>query len=90
MYDFFSALSLEDACYSSDITANMLASFMPKSKIISFHGCATQKFLLVTFVTTECLLLPAKAYDRYVAIHNPLLYSVSMSPHVNVRLIFSS
>ncbi|MBZ3876581.1 Olfactory receptor 141 [Sciurus carolinensis] len=90
MYYFLSVLSSVDACYSTDITPNMLANFISKSKIISFNGCATQSFLAVTFGTTECFLLAAMAYDRYVAIYNPLLYSVSMSPRVYVPLIIAS
>uniref|UniRef100_A0A8C9K2H5 Olfactory receptor n=1 Tax=Panthera tigris altaica TaxID=74533 RepID=A0A8C9K2H5_PANTA len=90
MYYFLSVLSSVDACYSSVTTPNMLVDFMSKNKIISFLGCATQMFLAVTFGTTECFLLAAMAYDRYVAIYNPLLYSVSMSPRVYVPLIAAS
>ncbi|XP_015361459.1 olfactory receptor 141-like [Marmota marmota marmota] len=90
MYYFLSVLSSVDACYSTDITPNMLANFISKSKIISYYGCATQSFLAVTFGTTECFLLAAMAYDRYVAIYNPLLYSVSMSPRIYVPLIIAS
>ncbi|XP_078290181.1 olfactory receptor 5T2-like [Panthera onca] len=90
MYYFLSVLSSVDACFSSVIIPNMLVDFMSKNKIISFLGCATQMFLAVTFGTTECFLLAAMAYDRYVAIYNPLLYSVSMSPRVYVPLIVAS
>ncbi|XP_045714330.1 olfactory receptor 1086-like [Phyllostomus hastatus] len=90
MYYFLSVLSSVDACYSSVITPNMLVDFLLKNKVISFLGCATQMFLAVTFGTTECFLLAAMAYDRYVAIYNPLLYSVSMSPRVYVPLIIAS
>ncbi|XP_059115281.1 olfactory receptor 141 [Peromyscus eremicus] len=90
MYCFLSVLSSVDACYSSDITPKMLVGFMSKNKIISLHACATQMFLAVTFGTTECFLLAAMAYDRYVAIHNPLMYAVSMSPRVYVSLIIAS
>ncbi|KAM8929645.1 LOW QUALITY PROTEIN: olfactory receptor 5T2-like [Lycaon pictus] len=89
MYYFLSVLSSVDACYSSVITPNMLVDFMSKNKLI-FLGCAAQMFLAVTFGTTECFLLAAMAYDRYVAIYNPLLYSVSMSPRVYVPLIIAS
>ncbi|XP_010600935.2 olfactory receptor 5T2-like [Loxodonta africana] len=90
MYYFLSVLSFLDACYSSVITPNMLVGFMSKNKDISFLGCATQMFFSVMFGTTECFLLAAMAYDRYVAIYNPLLYSVNMSPRVYVSLITSS
>ncbi|XP_040860146.1 olfactory receptor 5T2-like [Ochotona curzoniae] len=87
MYYFLSVLSSVDACYSSVITPNMLADFVSKNKTIPLLGCATQMFLAVSLGTTECFLLAAMAYDRYVAIYNPLLYSISMSPRVYVPLI---
>lgn len=89
MYYFLSVLSLVDACFSSVVTPNMLVDFMSDNKVISFLCCATQVFLAITFGTTECFLLAAMAYDRYAAIYNPLLYSVSMSPRVYVPLIVS-
>uniref|UniRef100_A0A7N5K6U8 Olfactory receptor n=2 Tax=Ailuropoda melanoleuca TaxID=9646 RepID=A0A7N5K6U8_AILME len=90
MYYFLSVLSFLDACYSSVVTPKMLVNFLADNKAISYLGCATQMLLLVTFGTTECFLLAAMAYDRYVAIYNPLLYSVSMSPRVYVPLIVAS
>ncbi|MBZ3889600.1 Olfactory receptor 5T2 [Sciurus carolinensis] len=89
MYYFLSALSFLDACFSTVITPKMLIDFLSKTKVISFLGCAAQMFLAVTFGTTECFLLAAMAYDRYVVIYNPLLYSVSMSPRVYVPLIIA-
>ncbi|XP_024433086.2 olfactory receptor 5T2 [Desmodus rotundus] len=90
MYYFLSVLSSVDASFSSVITPNMLVDFLSQNKVISRLGCATQMFLGVTFGTTECFLLAAMAYDRYVAIYNPLLYTVSMSPRVYVPLIIAS
>ncbi|XP_057363068.1 olfactory receptor 1102-like [Manis pentadactyla] len=87
MYYFLSVLSFLDACYSSVITPKMLVNFLSENKSISFLGCAAQMCLFITFGTTESFLLAAMAYDRYVAIYNPLLYSVSMSPRVYVPLI---
>ncbi|CAD7679653.1 unnamed protein product [Nyctereutes procyonoides] len=83
-------LSFLDACYSSVVTPKMLVNFLAEDKPISYLGCAAQMLLFVTFGTTECFLLAAMAYDRYVAIYNPLLYSVSMSPRVYVPLIVAS
>ncbi|XP_026346908.3 olfactory receptor 5T1-like [Ursus arctos] len=89
MYYFLSVLSVLDACYSSVVTPKMLVNFLAENKAISYLGCAAQMLLFVTFGTTECFLLAAMAYDRYEAIYNPLLYSVSMSPRVYVPLIVS-
>ncbi|XP_049636734.1 LOW QUALITY PROTEIN: olfactory receptor 5T2-like [Suncus etruscus] len=90
MYYFLSVLSSVDACFSSVILPNLLVDFISKNKVITFLGCAAQMFLAVTFGSTECFLLAAMAYDRYVAIYNPLLYSVTMSPRVYVSLIIAS
>ncbi|XP_039708035.1 olfactory receptor 5T1-like [Pteropus medius] len=90
MYYFLSVLSFLDACYSSIFMPKMLVNFLKEDKAISYLECATQIFIGVTLGTTECFLLAAMAYDRYVAIYNPLLYSVSMSPRVYVPLIIAS
>ncbi|XP_055146807.1 olfactory receptor 5T1 [Symphalangus syndactylus] len=90
MYYFLGVLSFLDACYSTVFTPKMLVNFLAKNKSISFLGCVAQMFLACAFGTTECFLLAAMAYDRYVAIYNPLLYSVSMSPRVYVPLITAS
>ncbi|XP_047393880.1 olfactory receptor 1086-like [Sciurus carolinensis] len=90
MYYILGVLSSIDTCYSSAITPNMLVEFLSREKAISFGACAAQMFLAVTCGTTECFLLAVMAYDRYVAIYNPLLYSVSMSPRVYVLLMVAS
>ncbi|XP_052579597.1 olfactory receptor 1094-like [Peromyscus californicus insignis] len=90
MYYFLSALSILDACYSTAVTPKMLVNFLSNDKSISYPGCVTQMFLFVAFGNTECFLLAAMAYDRYVAIYNPLLYAVSMSPRVYLPLIIVS
>jgi olfactory receptor len=68
----------------------MLVNFLATNKSIPYGGCLTQMFLFVTFGTTESFPLAAKAYDCYVTIYKPLLYSVSMSPRVYVPLIIVS
>ncbi|XP_044537860.1 olfactory receptor 1094-like [Gracilinanus agilis] len=90
MYHFLSVLSFLDACYSSVVTPKMLVNFLAESKAISFSGCVVQMLLFVTFGTTECFLLAAMAYDRYIAICNPLLYTAIMSPQIYVPLIIGS
>ncbi|XP_013361875.1 PREDICTED: olfactory receptor 5T2-like [Chinchilla lanigera] len=90
MYYFLSVLSFVDACFSTVITPKMLGDFMSETKVILFLECASQMFLAVTFGTTACFLLAAMAYDRDLAIYNPLLYAVSMTPRVYVPLITAS
>ncbi|KAB0349764.1 hypothetical protein FD754_014621 [Muntiacus muntjak] len=90
MYYFLSVLSSVDACYSSVVTPKMLVDLMSKSKVISFPDCAAQMFLAVTSGTTEYFLLAAMAYDRCVAIYDPLRDSASMGPRVYVSLIIAS
>ncbi|XP_008821054.1 olfactory receptor 1102-like [Nannospalax galili] len=90
MYYFLSVLSLLDACFSTVLTPRMLVNFLAMNKSISLAECAAQMFLSTTCGTTECFLLAAMAYDRYLAIYNPLLYTVSMSPRVYVPLIMAS
>uniref|UniRef100_A0A8C8REJ5 G-protein coupled receptors family 1 profile domain-containing protein n=1 Tax=Pelusios castaneus TaxID=367368 RepID=A0A8C8REJ5_9SAUR len=87
MYYFLSNLSFLDISYSSTIAPKMLVNFLAQSKTISFTGCAMQMYLFAAFADAECLLLAAMAYDRYVAICNPLLYMAMMSRRVCVSLI---
>uniref|UniRef100_A0A4X2M6L5 Olfactory receptor n=1 Tax=Vombatus ursinus TaxID=29139 RepID=A0A4X2M6L5_VOMUR len=90
MYHLLSVLSFLDACYSSVTTPKMLVNFLAENKTISFSGCVAQMVSIVTFGTTECFLLAVMAYDRYIAICNPLLYTAIMTPRVYVPLIIGS
>ncbi|XP_036921917.1 olfactory receptor 8B12-like [Sturnira hondurensis] len=81
MYFFLFNLSFIDFSYSSTIIPKMLMSFVSRN-IISYTGCMTQLFFFCFFVISECFILSAMAYDRYVAICKPLLYTLTMSPQV--------
>ncbi|XP_044536651.1 olfactory receptor 1038-like [Gracilinanus agilis] len=87
MYFFLSHLAFVDFCYSSAITPKMLVHFVVEKNIISFNACAVQVGCFVTFVITECYILASMAYDRYVAICHPLLYSVIMSHKLCILLV---
>ncbi|XP_041619924.1 olfactory receptor 13C9 [Vulpes lagopus] len=79
MYFFLGNLSFLDICYTSTSIPSTLVSFLSERKTISFSGCAVQMFLGLAMGTTECVLLGMMAFDRYVAICNPLRYPVIMS-----------
>ncbi|KAM3921501.1 olfactory receptor 5V1-like [Leptodactylus fuscus] len=79
MYFFLSCLSLLDVCYSTVTLPAMLANALTGNRRISFHRCFTQLYFFVCFGGSECLLLAVMAYDRYVAICNPLRYHSVMN-----------
>uniref|UniRef100_A0A8C0LY22 Olfactory receptor n=2 Tax=Canis lupus familiaris TaxID=9615 RepID=A0A8C0LY22_CANLF len=90
MYFFLFNLSCIDLCYSSVFTPKMLINFTSKKNIISYRGCMTQLYFFCFFAISECYVLTSMAYDRYVAICNPLLYNVVMSSKVCFSLMLGS
>ncbi|XP_062974433.1 olfactory receptor 8U3-like [Elgaria multicarinata webbii] len=87
MYFFLKHLSFLDLCYSTTIVPKTLVNFLADSKLISFAECTIQLFFFAACATTECYLLAAMAYDRYVAVCNPLLYTVVMSQKLCIGLV---
>nr|XP_044606458.1 LOW QUALITY PROTEIN: olfactory receptor 1440-like [Equus asinus] len=87
MYFFLSFLSFIDICYSSSTSPRMLSDFLKDEKMISFIACATQYFVASWMCLTECCLLAAMAYDRYVAIGRPLQYSAVMAPGLCQKMV---
>ncbi|XP_021065326.1 olfactory receptor 5AC1-like [Mus pahari] len=87
MYLFLGNLAFADACTSSSVTPKMLMKFLNKNDIISMGECFAQYYFFCFSATAEIFLLVAMAYDRYVAICNPLLYLVVMSKRVCTVLI---
>ncbi|XP_043828048.1 olfactory receptor 1009-like [Dromiciops gliroides] len=79
MYFFLRHLSFVDMSFSSIVAPKMLRDFFEEKKTISFLGCFFQQWFFGLFVAIECFLLTSMAYDHYVAICNPLLYSIIMS-----------
>ncbi|XP_006032304.1 olfactory receptor 1013-like [Alligator sinensis] len=87
MYFFIGNLSFLDIWYSSVYTPKILVNCMSEDKSISFAGCAAQFFFSAGLAYTECYLLAAMAYDRYMAISDPLLYVFAMSRKLRVGLV---
>ncbi|XP_036886230.1 olfactory receptor 2A2-like [Sturnira hondurensis] len=79
MYFFLSHLAIIDMSYASNSVPKMLANIVTQNRAISFVSCIMQTFLYLAFAHTECLILMAMSYDRYVAICHPLHYTVIMS-----------
>lgn len=90
MYYFLSELSLLDVCYSTSTVPKMLAGFLHGAESISYGGCIAQLYFFHFFGGTEGFLLTVMAFDRYVAICNPLRYTGIMSKMVCGRLIMGT
>uniref|UniRef100_A0A8C6CHM9 Olfactory receptor n=2 Tax=Moschus TaxID=68410 RepID=A0A8C6CHM9_MOSMO len=90
MYFLLSHLSFIDIMYISTIVPKMLADYLEGEGTISFIACTAQYFLYMGFVGAEFFLLGLMAYDRYVAICNPLRYPVLMSHRVCWMILASS
>ncbi|XP_031761636.1 olfactory receptor 151-like [Xenopus tropicalis] len=79
MYIFLLNLSLIDISFSSNVLPNLLHILLTQQNNISFLGCMTQMYVFVSLAGSEYFLLTAMAYDRYVAICDPLHYIARMS-----------
>jgi olfactory receptor len=90
MYFFLGNLSFVDLSYSSVIAPKAMSTFWSENKAISFTGCVAQFFLFALFIVSEGFLLAAMAYDHFIAICNPLFYSVQMSTHHYTQLVVCS
>ncbi|NP_001000725.1 olfactory receptor Olr1558 [Rattus norvegicus] len=86
MYIFLGNLALMDSCCSCAITPKMLENFFSVDRRISFCECMAQFYFLCLAETADCFLLAAMAYDRYVAICNPLQYHTMMSKKLSLQM----
>lgn len=85
MYFFLRNLSVLDMCYISATVPNACVNSLTDNRAISAAGCATQIFLVIYCAYVEVLFLTSMAWDRYVAICQPLHYVAIMSPRVCVQ-----
>ncbi|CAI9594614.1 unnamed protein product [Staurois parvus] len=86
MYFFLTNLSFLDICYSSVTVPKLLDVLLADNRRIPFVDCILQMYLFHVLASSEMFLLTAMAYDRYVAICNPLRYVVLMRRVVSLPL----
>ncbi|XP_032755223.1 olfactory receptor 181 [Rattus rattus] len=86
MYIFLGNLALMDSCCSCAVTPKMLENFFSVDRRISLYECMAQFYFLCLAETADCFLLAAMAYDRYVAICNPLQYHTMMSKKLSLQM----
>ncbi|XP_055553182.1 olfactory receptor 14C36-like [Falco cherrug] len=86
MYFFLLNLSLLDLGSISTTLPKAMANSLWDTRDISYAGCAAQLFLIVFFLSAECSLLTVMAYDRYVAICQPLHYGTLLGSRACVHM----
>ncbi|XP_069817329.1 olfactory receptor 6F1-like [Dendropsophus ebraccatus] len=87
MYFFLQQLSLVESVFLTVIVPNMLRVIWLEGATISIRACITQSYLFCCMGCTECHLLTVMAYDRYLAICNPLRYNAIMDTRLQRLLV---
>lgn len=85
-----SHLSFIDIFLTSITVPQMLAHMLSGNRTISFNCCMIQLFFFMAVGSMEGHLLAAMAYDRYVAICDPLRYSAIISHRLCLRITLTS
>ncbi|XP_075683936.1 olfactory receptor 6F1-like [Rhinoderma darwinii] len=80
MYFFLSNLSFLEIWYTSVTLPKMLQDILSSARRISVTGCIAQCYFFFVLGGIENFFLAVMAYDRYLAICNPLRYSSIMNP----------
>ena len=80
MYFFLANLCFTDLFFITKRIPKMVVNLQSQNKAISYGGCVTQLYFLVSLVALDNLILATMAYDRRVAICRPLHYTTAMSP----------
>ncbi|XP_030395672.1 olfactory receptor 14A16-like [Gopherus evgoodei] len=90
MYFFLVNLSILDFGSISVTIPKSMANSLMNIRVISYPGCVTQVFLFLLFTATDLALLTIMAYDRYVAICQPLHYERVMNRRACVQMAASA
>ncbi|KAM4589289.1 olfactory receptor 52B2-like [Fundulus diaphanus] len=81
-------LTISDVLGASAFFPHLVFSILTQNRMISTPACTIQAFLIHLYGIANLLVLSAMAYDRYIAICNPLKYNAIMSSSIIIRIIF--
>ncbi|XP_066485211.1 olfactory receptor 14A16-like [Tiliqua scincoides] len=87
MYLFLMNLAIQDLGAVTVIMPKSMANSLFNTRHISYLECVAQVLLLILFLSSDMCLLTVMAYDRYVAICNPLQYEMIMNKQVCIKMI---
>ncbi|XP_074023621.1 olfactory receptor 14A16-like [Numenius arquata] len=86
MYFFLLNLSVLDLGSISTTVPKSMANSLWDTRAISYWGCTAQLFLFVFLMSAEFYLLTVMAYDRYIAICQPLHYGTLLGSRACVHM----
>ncbi|KAM6451737.1 olfactory receptor 14I1-like [Liasis olivaceus] len=89
MYFFLMNLAMQDIGSVSVIIPKAIFNSLMNIRYISYSGCVAQVLLFVFFLGSDISLLTVMAYDRYVAICNPLQYEMIMNKKACTKMVGS-
>ncbi|XP_006900058.1 PREDICTED: uncharacterized protein LOC102852469 [Elephantulus edwardii] len=90
MYFFLGNLSLLDLLFSTSAVPLIMVNALQNFPTISYGSCFTQLAIRAFLALAECFLLAIMAYDRFVAISNPLRYSLIMSSRACISMALAA
>ncbi|KAM7146218.1 olfactory receptor 14I1-like [Macrochelys suwanniensis] len=90
MYFFLMNLSILDLGSVSVTIPKSMANSLMNTRSISYPGCVAQVFLFAFFASADYAILTVMAYDRYVAICQPLHYETVMNRRACVQMTASA
>ncbi|KAM6172897.1 olfactory receptor 51H1-like [Erethizon dorsatum] len=82
MYYFLSILAVTDVSLSMSTMPSMLSTFWFKAPEIAFDACVAQMFFIHVFGLVDSGVLVSMAFDRFVAIQDPLHYASILTHRV--------
>ncbi|XP_064159545.1 olfactory receptor 52N5-like [Anguilla rostrata] len=89
MYFLLFNLPISDLIGSSAVFLQLIKEILLDSRYIEASNCIAQAFFVHIYWVTGALILSAMAYDRYIAICNPLKYSTIMTNSHIAKIIAS-
>ncbi|KAM8972664.1 olfactory receptor 11L1-like [Pelodytes ibericus] len=90
MYFLLTQLSVSDIILTTSIVPNTLSITWRDGGAVSFFDCIIQFYFFASSEGAECYLLSIMAYDRYLAICNPLRYNSLMNIMLCIKLVIIS